>query len=83
MSPLREDDAARPRGEAMSKRATKIQVALAPIDLARIAACQYEGQTLAALIRDALAFAAWVARQRADGWSLVAIRGTHTREMVP
>lgn len=64
--------------EAVSR---KIQVLLDDADLVRVDACRYEGQTLASLVRDALAFAAWVARARADGWTLVAIRGLHTREM--
>ncbi len=60
----------------------KIQITFTPDELAKIDACEEAtgAGTLARVIRDALVLAAWAARARADGWTLVAVRGTHTRE---
>jgi hypothetical protein len=60
----------------------KVQIQFTATDLMRISACRREDQTLASLVRDALTFACWVARARADGWTLVAIKGDQTREPV-
>lgn len=62
--------------------ARKVQVQFDERDMERIEACRYNGQTLASLVRDALAFAAWVARARAEGWTLVAVKGDRVRELV-
>ncbi len=63
---------------------SKIQIAFSAAEFARVEACRVASgaSTLARVVRDALTLAAWVHRQRAEGFVLVAIKGDRVREVL-